>query len=66
MSAEDLKTDRELLLDIRHDVKDLVSCKEDHEIRLRAVEGNFFKVMSVAGFIGFLSGWFGKMLGGNP
>ena len=66
MSAEDLKSDRELLLDIRHDVRDLVDCKNDHETRIRAVEGNFFKVMSIAGFIGFLSGWFGKVFGGGP
>jgi hypothetical protein len=64
-NAEQPKTDREWLIRIDGTVDQLLICQEDHETRIRAVEGSFFKVMSIAGFIGFLSGWFGRMFGGS-
>jgi hypothetical protein len=38
MSAEDPRTDRELLLEIHGDVKHLKNTKDDHEKRLRFLE----------------------------
>jgi len=66
MSAEEPNTDREWLMRIDGKLDGVLVCQKDHEDRIRAVEGNFFKVLSIAGFIGFLSGWFGKVWGGSP
>lgn len=66
MSAEDPQTDREWLQRIDGKLDGVLVCQKDHEERIRVVEGNFFKVLSISGFIGFLSGWFGKMWGGSP
>lgn len=65
MSADEPETDRELLLAIHGDVKELLKCKNDHETRIRALEGNFLKMISIAGMIGFLSGWFGRIFGSS-
>lgn len=65
MSADQPKTDRELLLDIHKDVKELITCKNDHETRIRGLESSFWKLIGLAGMVGFVSGWFGKTFGGG-
>ncbi len=59
------QTERELLLAIHKDVRELVKCREDHEQRIRALEGSFWKMIGIAGFIGFVSGWIGKTFGSS-
>ena len=44
----------------------LVSCKEDHEMRIRELEGSFWKVIGLASVISFVAGLFGgKLTGGG-
>ena len=61
---ERTKTDRELLLEVSQNVKELVRVRDDHEGRLRAVEKN---IWTAAGFVACLSifgnwlmGWLNK------
>jgi len=63
--VEEPQTERELLLDIRKDVKALVKCQEDHETRIRGLEGSFWKIIGLASFISFIAGMFGGKLGGS-
>ena len=64
--VDEPQTERELLLAIHKDVKLLVDCKEDHETRIRTLEGSFWKVIGLAAVISFVAGWFGsKINGGN-
>jgi hypothetical protein len=55
----------ELLIRIDERTERMEKAVTDHETRIRCVEGNFFKMLTVAGFIGFISGWFGKTFGGS-
>lgn len=59
------QTERELLLDIRKDVKALVKCQEDHETRIRGLENSFWKVIGLASLISFIAGWFGSKFPGG-
>jgi hypothetical protein len=63
--VDEPQTEQELLLAIHKDVKALVKCQDDHEERIRNLEDGFWKMIGVAGFIGFVSGWFGKTFGGG-
>ena len=65
MSADEPVTDRELLLAIHSDVKELVKCKDDHEKRIRSLEGSFWKVIGLASLISFIAGWFGSKFPGG-
>ena len=65
MSADEPITDRELLLAIHSDVKVLVKCQEDHETRIRSLEGSFWKVIGLASLISFIAGWFGSKFPGG-
>lgn len=63
--VEEPQTERELLLAIHKDVKTLITCKDDHETRIRNLENSFWKMIGLAGTIGFVSGWFGKTFGSS-
>lgn len=64
--VDEPQTERELLLAIHKDVKGLVKCQEDHETRIRTLEGSFWKVIGLASVISFIAGLFGgKITGGN-
>lgn len=66
MSADDPQTDRELLIQMNQKLDVLVSCKDDHEARIRTLEGSFWKVIGLASVISFVAGFFGsKINGGN-
>ena len=43
----------------------LVSCKEDHETRIRNLEGSFWKVIGLASVISFVAGFFGSRINGG-
>lgn len=63
--VDEPQTERELLLAIHKDVKGLVKCQEDHETRLRTLEGSFWKVIGLASFISFITGFFGSKINGG-
>ena len=66
LAADEPKTDRELLLSIHQDVRALVTSRNDHENRIRCLEGSFWKVIGLASVISFIAGFFGsKISGGN-
>jgi hypothetical protein len=67
VSADDPATDRELLIQMNQKLDTLVSCKDDHETRIRNLEGSFWKVIGLASVISFVAGWFGSRFpgGGN-
>ena len=66
LSADDPQTERELLLQMNGKLDVLVSCKEDHETRIRELEGSFWKVIGLASLISFVAGLFGgKLTGGQ-
>ncbi|MDD4484849.1 MAG: hypothetical protein PHD55_10855 [Methanoregula sp.] len=48
-------------------VKELKDCKDDHETRIRNLEGSFWKVIGLASIVSFIAGWFGSKFpgGGN-
>lgn len=59
------QTERELLLAIHRDVKILITCKDDHETRIRTLEGSFWKVIGMASVISFIAGWVGSRFPGS-
>lgn len=59
------QTERELLLDIRKDVKALVKCQDDHENRIRSLETSFWKVIGLTAMISFIAGWVGGNIPGG-
>lgn len=46
-------------------VKDLRECQEDHEDRIRTLEGSFWKVIGLASVVSFVAGFFGSKLNGG-
>ncbi len=64
----DLKdcSDHDLILLTYQAVKGLKDHFDDHECRIRSVEGNQIKILGVGAAIGFVTGWLGRMFGGNP
>lgn len=48
-------------------VKELRTCQDDHENRIRSLEGSFWKIIGLASVISFCAGWFGSKFpgGGN-
>lgn len=65
MAAADAMTDRELLLQINERTEILITCKEDHETRIRTLESSFWKVIGLASVISFIAGFFGSKIGGG-
>lgn len=65
MAADDPATDRELLLQMNGKLDTLVSCKDDHETRIRSLEGSFWKVIGLASVISFIAGFFGSKINGG-
>lgn len=67
MSADDPQTDRELLIQMNGKLDTLITCKDDHETRIRSLETSFWKVIGLASVISFVAGWFGSKFpgGGN-
>lgn len=65
MAADDPATDRELLIQMNEKLDTLVSCKNDHELRIRSLEGSFWKVIGLASIISFVAGWFGSKFPGG-
>jgi hypothetical protein len=63
--AEEPQSEGELIRMTYRMVKDLKECKDDHEKRIRDLEGSFWKMIGLAGMIGFVSGWFGKTFGSS-
>lgn len=63
--VDEPQTERELLLAIHKDVKTLITCKDDHETRIRALEGSFWKVIGLASVISFIAGFFGSKFSGG-
>jgi hypothetical protein len=61
MRDEDL-TDHDLLIRIDGKLDGALVCLSDHETRIRKVEGNFVKVLSVGAIVGFITGWIGGLL----
>ena len=64
----DLKdcSDHDLLILIHTVVKGISKDMGDHECRIRNVEGNQLKILGVGAIAGFITGWLGRVLGGNP
>jgi len=52
------KSDRDLLVEIRSDVKHLRESKDDHETRLRVMEQNAWKQSGAIGLATFLASAF--------
>ena len=65
MSAEEPQTERELLLQMNEKLDTLITCKNDHEQRIRDLEGSFWKVIGLASVISFIAGFFGSRLSGG-
>lgn len=65
MSVDEPQTDRELLLGTYNNTKELLEQVKDHECRIRCLEGGFWKMTGIAGFIGFVSGWASGIFGGR-
>lgn len=66
MTVREPKTERELLIQMNEKLDALINCKEDHEVRIRNLEGSFWKTIGLASFIAFVAGFFGsKLSGGN-
>jgi len=64
-AADEPQTDRELLIQMNGKLDVLVSCKEDHETRIRTLENSFWKVIGLASLISFIAGWFGSKFPGS-
>lgn len=58
-------SDHDILLEIRGDVKNLLKCQEDHEDRIRRLEGNQLKVLGAGALTGFIAGWFSRLIYGG-
>lgn len=65
VSAHDPATDRELLLQMNEKLDRLMDCNNDHEARLREVEHSFWKIIGLASFISFVTGFVGSKLNGG-
>jgi len=65
LAADDALTDRELLLQINERTAVLIDCKDDHEKRIRSLEGSFWKVIGLASVISFITGFFGGKINGG-
>ena len=67
MAADDPQTDRELLIQMNGKLDTLITCKDDHETRIRSLETSFWKVIGLASVISLVAGWFGSKFpgGGN-
>ena len=65
MSADDPQTDRELLIQMNGKLDTLITCKDDHETRIRSLETSFWKVIGLASVISFVAGWFGSKFPGG-
>jgi hypothetical protein len=65
LAADDALTDRELLLQINERTAVLIDCKDDHEKRIRSLEGSFWKVIGLALVISFITGFFGGKINGG-
>lgn len=59
------KTERELLIQMNEKLDLLVTCREDHEIRIRNLENSFWKTIGLASTIAFFAGFFGSKIGGS-
>jgi hypothetical protein len=57
--------DHDLLIRIDSKLDNIVEKLDDHEDRIRDVEGNLLKVLGVGTLAGFIAGWFSKFFGGN-
>ena len=63
---EEPQTEGELIRMTYRMVKNLRECQDDHEARIRSLEGSFWKVIGLASIISFIAGFFGsKINGGN-
>ena len=65
MAADEPQTDRELLIQMNEKLDVLVSCKDDHETRIRTLENSFWKVIGLASIISFIAGFFGSKINGG-
>ena len=65
MAADEPQTDRELLIQMNEKLDVLVSCKDDHETRIRTLESSFWKVIGLASIISFIAGFFGSKINGG-
>ena len=65
MSADEPATERELLIQMNGKLDTLIDCKDDHEKRIRSLEGSFWKVIGLASVISFIAGLFGGKLTGS-
>lgn len=65
MSADEPATERELLIQMNGKLDTLIDCKDDHEKRLRALEGSFWKVIGLTATISFIAGYLGGNLPGG-
>lgn len=60
------ENDHDILIEIRSDIKHIVNCQTDHEIRIRGVENNQLKVLGVGTLTGFIAGFISRFIyGGN-
>lgn len=65
MAVDDPQTERELLILMNEKLDALINCKEDHEDRIRSLEGSFWKTIGLASTIAFFTGFFGSKLSGG-
>ncbi len=55
MSYDDAKSDRELLLEVRSDVRYLREVRADHEARIRALEKRVWYAAGIAAAFAFIA-----------
>lgn len=65
MMVTEPKTDRELLILMNEKLDVLVTCKDDHENRIRNIEQSFWKVVGAGSFTGLIAGLVGGRFGGS-
>lgn len=57
--------DHDLLVRIDERLGKALETIEKHDARICSLESSFWKVTGMAAVVGFVSGWFSKILGGN-
>lgn len=65
MSICEPQTERELLMQMNEKLDRVLTCTEDHEVRIRNLESSFWKTIGLASTIAFFAGFFGSKVGGN-
>ena len=59
------ESDHDLLVRIDERLEKGLETLEKHDERICALEGSFWKITGMAAMIGFITGWFGRLFGGQ-